>query len=96
MRYRVSLYNVIGRHWLSLTKKKADLVAIGTVSVTARIRSDGQFSNVRVLSNTANETSANIVIATLKENRFPPMPEEIRLLTGGSLECDLDFTVNPR
>ena len=76
-RYKKLLEDAIGSRWYHYIDKKADLISIGTTSVTFEIDADGTVHNLRMTENTANEASASIALRSIQETKFPPIPEDL-------------------
>lgn len=93
-RYKKLLEDAIGSRWYHYTTAKADLISIGTTSVTFEILADGSLQNLRMTENTANEASASIALRSIQETKFPPIPEDLlATLPEGRFTMEESFTI---
>jgi outer membrane biosynthesis protein TonB len=93
-RYRKMLEDAVGSRWYYYVKAKADLISIGTTSVTFDIMPDGSINNLRITENTANEASASVALRSIQESKLPPIPEELlATLPGGRFTMEESFTI---
>ena len=93
-RYKKLLEDAIGSRWYYYTTAKADLISIGTTSVTFEIEADGRVRNLRMTENTANEASASIALRSIQETKFPPIPEDLlAALPEGRFTMEESFTI---
>ncbi|MBA3543903.1 MAG: hypothetical protein H0T83_05625 [Chthoniobacterales bacterium] len=76
-RYKKLLEDAIGSRWYHYVKEKADLISIGTTSVTFEVLADGSIRNLRMTENTANEAFASIALRSIQETKFPPIPDDL-------------------
>lgn len=93
-RYRKLIEDAIGSRWYHYTAEKADLVSIGTTSITFWIEADGTIRDLRMTENTANEASASIALRSIQETKFPPIPEDLlATLPQGGFTMEESFTI---
>ena len=93
-RYKKLLEDAIGSRWYHYTAEKADLISIGTTSVTFEIMADGSVHELRMTENTANEASASIALRSIQETKFPPIPEDLlAALPQGRFTMEESFTI---
>ncbi len=93
-RYKKLLEDAIGSRWYHYTAEKADLISIGTTSVTFEILADGTVHDLRITENTANEASASIALRSIQETKFPPIPEDLlAALPEGRFTMEESFTI---
>jgi outer membrane biosynthesis protein TonB len=93
-RYKKLLEDAIGSRWYHYTAEKADLISIGTTSVTFEIQADGSVHDLRMIENTANEASASIALRSIQETKFPPIPEDLlAALPEGRFTMEESFTI---
>ena len=93
-RYRKLVEDAIGSRWYHYTAEKADLISIGTTSVTFWIQADGRISNLRMTENSANEASASIALRSIQETKFPPIPDDLLgTLPQGGFTMEESFTI---
>ncbi len=86
-RYEAVMHNMVGSRWNHYVRQKGGLITAGEVTVSFVISQEGVTSNVKVLSNTANDELANITIRAILESKLPPVPEELTpMLRNGRLE----------
>jgi outer membrane biosynthesis protein TonB len=75
-------------------KTKADLVSIGTTSVTFEILADGSIKNLRVTENTTTEATASMALRSIQETKFPPIPDDLlATLPEGRFTMEETFTI---
>ncbi|MBA3387009.1 MAG: hypothetical protein M3505_03185 [Verrucomicrobiota bacterium] len=92
-KYQKSVSDAIGSRWYYYVKGKMDLVSIGTAHLEAQVDATGKVRNLRVLSNNANETFANICLQSFQEAQIPPIPPDlVATLPEGRLPVDITFT----
>jgi outer membrane biosynthesis protein TonB len=93
-RYKKLLEDAIGSRWYHYTAEKADLISIGTTSVTFEIMADGTVNDLRMTENTGNEASASIALRSIQETKFPPIPEDLMAtLPQGRFTMEESFTI---
>lgn len=93
-RYKKMLSDAIGSRWYYYVNDQIGLLDIGTVDIRFLVAADGKARNVRVLSNSSNESFASVSINAILEAEIPPIPEEVaKLLDKGRLEVDYSFTI---
>lgn len=93
-RYKKALSDAIGSRWYYYVNDQIGLLDIGTVNVRFLVAADGKARNVRVLSNSSNESFASVSINAILEAEIPPFPEEVaKLLDKGRLEVDYSFSI---
>lgn len=91
--YKRQVNNAIGSRWYYYVRQRRDLIAFGSVKVSYSITADGKIVDVKVISNTSNETLANISQQSVREAEIGPPPEEAQAsMNRGRLEFDLNFT----
>jgi outer membrane biosynthesis protein TonB len=95
-RYQKAISDAIGSRWYYYIDKKRDLVSIGTATIHAEVDWQGHVQNLRVVSNDANETFANICLQSFQEAHIPPIPPDlIAALPGGRMPVDFSFINYP-
>lgn len=93
-RYKKLLEDAIGSRWYYYMKAKADLVSIGTTSVTFEIEADGRIKNLRVTENTTTEATASMALRSIQETKFPPIPDDLlATLPDGRFTMEETFTI---
>ncbi len=93
-RYKKLLEDAIGSRWYYYVSAKADLVSIGTTSVTFDILSDGTIKDLRVIENTTTESCASIALRSIQETKFPPIPDDLlATLPQGHFTMEESFTI---
>lgn len=93
-RYQKVVSDAIGSRWYYYTKAKMDLATIGTAVVEAEIDRDGKVQGLRLRSNNANESFANICLQSFQEAQIPPIPPDIiATLPEGRLPVTFSFTL---
>ncbi len=95
-RYQKLIYDAIGSRWLYYTKKQMDLVSIGTARVTFSVDRDGHVANLRLVSNSSNESFANVCLESIQQAKAPPIPEDVvDILPPEGLTFEIGFTLFP-
>jgi outer membrane biosynthesis protein TonB len=93
-RYQKEMYDSVGKRWYKYTAAKRDLIGIGTIKLTFWIDRAGRVTNLKVVSNTANEAFASVCLQSVQELKLPPIPEEIAsTLPPEGLPGDLTFVM---
>ena len=91
--YRKQVNAAIGSRWYYYVKERRDLLAFGSVKVTYAITANGKMVDVRVVSNTSNESLARICEQSIREAEIGPPPDEAQpAMLDGRLEGELSFT----
>jgi hypothetical protein len=75
--YQKRVTDIIGPRWYACTEAQRDRVALGKVTVTFRILSDGQVANLKIIGNTSNEVLLDCAISAILDARFPPIPDGV-------------------
>ncbi len=93
-KYQKAVSDAIGSRWYYYTKSKMDLLSIGTAHVEAEIDGNGKVQNLRLLSNDANESFANVCLQSFQEAHVPPIPPDVAAtLPDGKLLVTFSFTM---
>jgi hypothetical protein len=91
-RYQKIVQDAVGSHWYAYIQERNDLVNIGTLRLNFRIDPNGHAKDIKIVSNTSNESFANVCLQSIIEAQFPPIPEDVAsTLPPEGLEFD-DFT----
>jgi hypothetical protein len=98
-RYKAEVSNLLGARWSEYVNQKADrlhqrvdLASAGEVIIHFFVTPEGKVQNVKVNSNTANDTSARIAILAATDAKIPPMPPEVfENISGGRIEMTVRF-----
>lgn len=94
--YQKMLYDSVGKHWYVYVEKQRDLISIGTASLSFSVDRDGHVTNLKVISNSANEAFANVCLMSVQQVKMPPMPEDVAAaLPPDGLAADINFTMAP-
>jgi TonB family protein len=92
-RFRKAVEDAVGSRWYYYMRDKRDLVNFGSVRISFDVRSDGKVEDVKVVSNSSNETLASLSLQSIIDANLPPMPEDLApMLTGDPMEFTLTFT----
>ena len=92
-RYQKAISDAIGSRWYYYMKAKMDLVSVGTAVISAEVDEAGHVTNLRVVSNSANESFANICLQSFQEAKIAPIPPElIPTLPDGRMQLEFTFT----
>jgi outer membrane biosynthesis protein TonB len=95
-RYRKLIADAIGSRWYYYVNQRMDLISIGSVHIKFFINEAGRVEELKVLSNSSNETFANYSVQSILEAKMPPLPEDtVPLLDNGRLEVEYTFTIYP-
>jgi len=93
-RYQKQMHDAVGARWYKYTAAKRDLISIGTIKLTFWIDRSGRVTNLKMVSNTANEAFASVCLQSVQELNLPPIPEEIAsTLPPEGLPGDLTFVM---
>ncbi|MFL6515698.1 MAG: energy transducer TonB [Chthoniobacterales bacterium] len=95
--YQKQITDLIASRWYALTKAKLDTIAVGRVRLRFRILENGSVTNLKILSNTSNETFSQICVQAVMESKFPSIPASVRQELGlDYLDWEnMDFTMYP-
>jgi outer membrane biosynthesis protein TonB len=92
-RYQKAVSDAIGSRWYYYMNSKMDLISIGTAHIEAEVDAQGHVQKLRVVSNNANESFANICLQSFQEAHIPPIPPDlIATLPEGRMPVDFSFT----
>ena len=92
-RFRKAVEDAVGSRWYYYMRDKRDLVNFGSVRISFEVRSDGKVEDVKVVSNSSNETLASLSLQSIIDANLPPMPEDLApMLAGDPMEFTLTFT----
>jgi TonB family protein len=92
-RFRKAVEDAVGSRWYYYMRDKRDLVNFGSVRISFDVRSDGRVEDVKVISNSSNETLASLSLQSIIDANLPPMPEDLApMLAGDPMEFTLTFT----
>ncbi|MGI8819714.1 MAG: hypothetical protein ACR2ID_02405 [Chthoniobacterales bacterium] len=92
-RYQKAVSDAIGERWYSYIKFKMDLVSVGTAVISAEVDPAGHVTNLRVVSNSANEAFANVCLQSFQEAKIAPIPPDlIPTLPDGRMQLEFSFT----
>jgi len=93
-RYKKMVSDAIGSRWYYYVNNQIGLLNIGTVDIRFQVGPEGKAQQVKVLSNTSNESFASVSISSILEAEIPPIPPDVaKLLDNGRLEIDYSFTI---
>lgn len=93
-RYKKMLSDAIGSRWYYYVNDRVGLLEIGTLEVRFIVREDGKVEQLRVVSNSSNESFASCSLEAIMEAEIPPIPKEIvPLLVNGRIEIEYSFTI---
>ncbi len=95
-RYQKMLYDAVGSRWYAYMQQQGDLVSIGTAKLTFSVDRQGTVRNLKVVSNTANESFANVCLRSVLEVKLPPIPDDLAAtIPSEGLDTELSFTMFP-
>lgn len=96
-RYKKTIADAIGSRWYFYINGRMDLITVGDVHIKFYVNQQGRPEEVKILSNTANDTFGNYCIQSVSEAKIPPLPPDVApALVGGRLEIDYHFTIYPQ
>ena len=92
-RYQKTIFDAIGSHWYAYIEQRVDLVSLGTARITFDVDRSGQIKNLKVTSNDANESFANVCLQAILDSKLPPIPDDVAsTLPPEGLETEISFT----
>ncbi|MEA3186975.1 MAG: hypothetical protein QOD99_805 [Chthoniobacter sp.] len=96
-RYKKSIADAIGSRWYFYINNRMDLITVGDVHIKFYVNEAGHPEDVKILSNTANDTFGNYCIQSVTEAKIPALPPDVAsALVNGRLEIDYHFTIYPQ
>ena len=88
--------DAIGSRWYAYVAQKMDLISLGTTQVKFYIDRGGRVRNPKIVSNSSNETFANVCLQSIIEIQLPPIPEDVAsTLPPEGLDEQITFTMFP-
>jgi outer membrane biosynthesis protein TonB len=94
-RFQKAVQDAIGSRWYYYIRDGSSTPSFGTAQIRFYIRADGKVEDVKVLSNTSNETLASESIRAIINADIPPMPEELAPVAGERMEFTESFSIVP-
>ena len=95
-RYEKMVQDAIGSRWYAYVGQKMDLISLGTTQVVFSIDRSGRVRNPKIVSNSSNETFANVCLQSIIEIQLPPIPEDVAsALPPEGLDEQITFTMFP-
>jgi outer membrane biosynthesis protein TonB len=95
-RYEKMVQDAIGSRWYAYVAQKMDLISLGTTQVVFSIDRSGRVRSPKIVSNSSNETFANVCLQSIIEIQLPPIPEDIAsTLPPEGLDEQITFTMFP-
>lgn len=96
-RYEKTVLDAIGSRWYAYTPAKMDLISLGTATVTFSIDRSGHVTHPKVVSNSSNETFANVCLQSILEidHQFPIPEEASAALPPEGLNEQITFSMFP-
>lgn len=96
-RYQKIVNDAIGSRWYAYTASRAGDFGVGTLTAHFFVDRTGKIKGLKILSNTSNETFANICIQSILEANLPPIPDDVAAtLPSDGLEWDgVNFIIYP-
>jgi len=96
-RYKKAIADAIGSRWYYYINQRMDLITVGDVHIKFFVNEKGHVEDVRILSNTANDTFASYCVQSVTEAQIPlPPPDVLDRLNDGRLEIEYNFTLYPQ
>jgi outer membrane biosynthesis protein TonB len=95
-RYEKMVQDAIGSRWYAYVAQKMDLISLGTTQVVFYVDRSGRVRSPKIVSNSSNETFANVCLQSIIEIQLPPIPEDIAsTLPPEGLDEQITFTMFP-
>jgi outer membrane biosynthesis protein TonB len=95
-RYEKMVQDAIGSRWYAYVAQKMDLISLGTTQVVFYVDRSGRVRNPKIVSNSSNETFANVCLQSIIEIQLPPIPEDVaNTLPPEGLDEQITFTMFP-
>ena len=93
-RYIASVKVAAERLYHKYIDARADIIALGTVTVRFTVDRDGKVRASHVVSNSGNEALASIALRAIADAKIPAMPTEVAtVFNGGMLDMSINFTL---
>src|SRR3954469_7461887 len=94
-RYQKMVTDAIGSRWYAYTQSKMGIINIGTLQAHFVVDRTGKIKNLKILSNSSNETFANVCLQSIMDANLPPIPDDVAdTLPPEGLEYDqMSFTM---
>lgn len=95
-RYKKNLADAISSHWYYSIDQRMELLSFGTATVIFYVTQNGKVEDLRIISNSSNQTFADCCIQSIMGAKLPMIPPEIaKTLDRGRLEVEYRFTIYP-
>jgi outer membrane biosynthesis protein TonB len=94
-RFQKAVQDAIGSRWYYYIRDGNSIPSFGTAQIRFYIRADGKVEDVKVISNTSNETLASESIRAIINADIPPMPEDLAPVSGDRMEFTETFSIVP-
>ena len=95
-RYEKMVQDAIGSRWYAYVQQSMDLISLGTTQVVFCIDRSGRVKNLHTVSNSSNESFANVCLRSIIEIQLPPIPEDVAdTLPPEGLDEQITFTMFP-
>ena len=91
--YRRQVSQQIQSRWLYWTKKRMEMLAIGTVRIRFFVTQEGRLEDVEIVSNDSNDSFAGVCEQSVREAEIAPPPADLELMKDGRLELVFSFTL---
>ena len=93
-RYKKMMSDAIGSRWYYYVNDQIGLLNVGSLTVSFIVEKSGKVTNVKVESNTSNESFAACSVQAIMDAEIPPIPDELSpMLEGGRIQIDYTFTI---
>ena len=95
-RYKKNLADAISSHWYYSIDQRRELLSFGTAIVIFYVTQTGKVEELRIISNSSNQTFADCCVESIMGAKLPGIPLEIaKTLDRGRLEIEYRFTIYP-
>jgi hypothetical protein len=93
-RYQKIVRDAVGSRWYAYTGSKTGFLNIGTLNAHFVVDRTGKIKDLKILSNTSNETFANVCLQSIMNANLPPIPEDVAdTLPPEGLDGEMSFTM---
>lgn len=95
-RYKKQVNDAIGSRWYYYIRERMDLIAFGSVRISFTIDNQGHVSQLKVSSNTSNESLADVSMRAVRDAELQPPPKDPSAgASNEPLDWSLTFTYYP-
>jgi protein TonB len=94
-RYQKIVTDAIGSRWYAYVDSKREMIGIGTLQAHFVVDRSGKIKGLKILSNSSNETFANVCLQSILDANLPPIPDDVAdtLPSEGLDSGEMSFTM---